>query len=553
MKIKVILALFLTLNLSLAQPNSVSSSQDAALGQGGTFGTIGVNVNPNLTDEDQNTVNTFFHDGLANEILRTECEKEENQDACRDESAYAFNRSTDTSIEAVARMLSVFSLVSGQGGGLAGGSASSGQAGGSSKADACGYIPAGTEAAAQFYQQAQQQQITQDLVLPGSTGTTEDGSTSQTFVNNQRESVFALMRSHKAREDSAQIQFGGWGVTAGCYGLQLAGRGLQGSFSPWTIVKGAAAGGLAAFYKRRYDNQKGYQDTLRNLANRLPSLGDCNPVTERQCYCTHPTTANDPQYCLPQILAARANDNTTVVSCVNNLLEEDPECRCVQNDTCFDRTFRDLTVSGGFGTNSSAAQLLQSNSNVLRGNLAQGGQLATQAEGQLAVAQGNISRALAKAKDLKLTNRKLNNNEQEQSDFLQGLGVPKQIARHFAAQPLNSRTKDLAKKLKSQGFSSRRGSRNYASRKKKNGTNVLYFSGRGLKNRAQRSGRNQRGLKRLSKRKGRKQASSSILQFSTKATAQAQITRDSSKPLFEIISRRYQVSGRSRLNLVGRK
>ena len=496
-------------------------------------------------------MNTFFHDGLASEILRTECEREENQDACRDESAYVFNRSTDTSIEAVARLFSVFSLVGGQAGGLTGG-ASSGQPGASSKADVCGYIPAGTEAAAQFYQQAQQQQITQDLALPAATATTEDGSAPQTFVNNQRESVLALMRSHKAREDSAQIQFGGWGVTAGCYGLQLANRGLQGSFSPWTIVKGAAAAGLASFYRQRYENQKEYQGVLRNLANRLPSLGDCNPVTERQCYCTQPTTANDPTYCLPQILAARANDNTTVVSCVNNLLEEDPECQCVQSDTCFDRTFRDLTVSGGFGTNTNAAQLLQSTTGVLQGNLAQGGEFASQAEAQLAAARGSITRALGTAKDLKLTSRKLNDNEQKQSDFLQGLGVPNRIARHFAAQPLDNRTKAIAKKLKSQGGNSRR-TRSYASRKKKNGANVLYFSGRGLKNRAQASSRNRRGVKRLSKLKGRKKASSSILQFSTKATAQAQITRDSSKPLFEIISRRYQVSGRNRLNLVGKK
>ena len=102
-------------------------------------------------------------------------------------------------------------------------------------------------------------------------------------------------------------------------------------------------------------------------------------------------------------------------------------------------------------------------------------------DGQLATSQSAINQALGRAKGLKLTNRPLSDSEKQQAGFLQDLGVPNKIARHFAAQPLNNKGQQLAKKLRSQSYSPKRYSK---SSRKRNGANVLYFGGRGLKNRS---------------------------------------------------------------------
>ena len=227
---------------------------------------------PNLTDEERYQSETFIHQGLSQREMTEACEKLKDSAACRGQGKTKFLGVDSSLIQGIASAYSMFSGLASASGALGGPSASSAADGAAatekSGVDYCGIIPMAGEQVASFMQQAEQTQIQSQPI---------------TELNAQKEQLYQASRSHGARARSAKIQGSVWGVTTACYGVMVATG--KAALDKKTILKAGAAGFLTLFWMNESKQQKKYESEVKEIADNLPGAGDCNPHTERNCYC----------------------------------------------------------------------------------------------------------------------------------------------------------------------------------------------------------------------------------------------------------------------------
>lgn len=388
--------------------------------------------------------------------------------------------------------------------------------------DYCKYIPAATEAIALFTQK----NTVQVLSAGGETS--------------QKEQLLKAAKSHDGRAEQAQIQAAGWYGGAACYAANAA----AGNFAvdKNLIIKVAAATFLGTIYQSEVANNKEYAKKTRDIANSLPGKGSCNPITENECYCSTPEYANDPNYCQAQIAQRNAPTSFTKVVCTNDELKIDPSCNCVKTNSCFDKFLENqgaatLQIGSAFGTSP-----FKPIASLARGKLEGGTLNSNSFSGTSAIAKKALNEFMSKIPG---DNGPLSLNQKALADAFIEKGLPANVS-HLMAQnppPPSAMNAGLAK---ANGLGSYIEARNAPGR-----NNVLQFSGgNGLGVGGKNNEKKDSGINDLLGKLNNKGATNSkILEFAEKAQARASQISKPDTPIFEIISLRYQTSGRRLLQI----
>lgn len=391
--------------------------------------------------------------------------------------------------------------------------------------DYCKYIPAATEAISVF-----SQKNTVEALNNGA-------------ETSQKEVLLKAAKSHDGRAQQAQIQAVGWYGGAACYAANAA----YGNFAVDTslMVKLGAATLLGTFYQAEVAANKEYAQKTRDIANALPGKGNCNPVTQNDCYCAEIENENDPTYCKAQIAKkAAAASAFTRVACTDSKMQIDPTCTCEKTNNCFDKFLENqgsAELQLGMGYSNSPFKSIAS---IAHGKL-EASTLSTAAyAGTAAIAKKALNDMSSK---LQGNNNPLTLSQKAVADAIASKGIPSNIARLMAqnSPPQSAVDQSMAKVdgLGSYQVASYSGGKN----------NVLDFSGGdglgiGGKKGDKKGGAVDDFLGKLNP-KGGAASNAKILEFAQKAQAQVPQITKSDKPIFEIISIRYQTSGRRLLQL----
>jgi hypothetical protein len=494
----------------------------------------------NLTDAEKVLSEEFIHDGLAQRTYNEAC-KGDNRTLC--EGNDPSNRGMF--IQMIAR---AYGMVVGVMGGKftrrSGGegetttttTTENGDNATTAKADDdkkemndyCRFIAIGTEAFAMFQQQFAQTNLSK---LPHNADTA------------QRDKLLKAAVSHEERAKQAQFQTMGWGATAACYWSMLAFAQLD-----WQL--GLKIGGstlIAGFFHNEIQRQKGYASKIRSLADQMPGKGDCNPITERICYCSQPETMNDATFCVNEMRRRHINETAYMnTTCIDGQMRADPECRCLDSESCFDKRIESSLRGVGFGN--LQMQGIRPIQEMSRGSVTAG--TFNGAGRQVAALNNRLDRS-PEIKKL-LESREVQPAQREGIDVLAGSGVSPTLSKLMAFAPPNAATAENIARFQDASASPEESLGSEVARSV-HGGNARFSGGFGLQDRY---GSNDDGyhnpaadiFKRLNQgNDGDRAPADNVLRFAERAEQNAQITRRPDTPIFEIISNRYRLSAWTRL------
>lgn len=482
-----------------------------------------------LTDQDRFESKVFVHEGLSQRTMDEKCEELKDSAACQGRGKTEFMGMDSTLVQTVARAYSVIGGMMGMGGDafdfeVDGEEAIKENDGEKTKKNYCTMIPAVGEMLAMFNQQTSQNQIQ---------------SQPMTQETAQKETLYRAARSHEARSKSANIQAKVWMATAGCYAAYMAAGSIV---IDWKVIlQFGAATFLWRFWENEAKEQQKYADEVKRIAEELPGKGDCNPHTENHCYCSQKETKYDPVHCLPQLHKRAIANDSFRVPCTDKNMKPDASCDCISREACFDTEFFSDMSAPGFvqfaksSTGKDVGKLLRGE--LTNGNLAAGS------------ANNNAARLLKDMASKIDQNPSLDKKGSAVAKEFEKANIPRPIARLLASRPITPQARQRVAGLSANINDSKK---KYSVAKKSGGTGVLRFNrangkiGAGKK----KSGNNYNNLFNKFKKKNKKgRKRNGVLKFAQKAERAAQISRNKDRPIFEIISRRYQVSGYRRLEI----
>ena len=487
-------------------------------------------VDMDLTDEERYQSQNYVNEHLSHRMMKEECDKLDDPNACFGNGKTEFMGIDSNMVEMVGK---AFTAVVGSMGASAPQQAPAAEAAeGAEGAESgggtqipCQYIAVGTEAAGTLMQQMGQQEISSQM---------NEGDT------NQKKLLYGASNSHEQRASTAQFQGVGYGATAGCFAFNTAKNP-----SPGNILKAAASGFLATFYLTESKRQQDYADKVKAIAEGLPGKGDCNPITEKECYCAQPETQNDPDHCQAYLHDKKIAQDSYRVPCIDGNLGPDMKCTCVGDNDCFDKKyfteidapgFSDF-LSNGFGNEFAG---------MANGEL-KGGSLSSTSAARAAKAN-RLLRNINKLAEENEESSPLSAKQKQQTKVAEDMGIPGPVARLLARQPVTPAVKANIAKLRKGGIGKGFKKYNYA-RGNNRKNNVLRFDGgRGL---ASKKSRNNNSFQRTMPKKGKRSpAANKAMSFAmAKAAEEAEINKRPDTVIFEIISRRYQSSAWRRLDL----
>ena len=454
-----------------------------------------------LTDKERIEALDYTPTGLIQRTKREECAKsEERQSACLGEKAKAFGEYSDALIERVGQSFSIFA----------------GQLGGGATAsrDYCAHIAQLTTVVSQGLQLSEQQGIAPTL----------------NPHNAQKEALYKQARVHRTRGRTAGIETIGWGATTSCYTAMAFRPGQQAHKT--TYLKIGASAFLTYFYNRQRGQHRQYANIVNDIANALPGQGDCNPITERDCYCAQEETAQDPKYCLPPHGKKKAPPKGSIaISCVNAQFQFDPNCDCTSNSTCADQTFRPLFQFPEFSSNTPSAQSLYYAKELANGRYNNA------SLGNSALGQRAFKKALrAMDKNISVENKPLTESQKKTARLLTQSGIPKRMASELSRIALTPQGRSLTGGPNQKAIAHVKTIRRPPTlsmkdpfRKKsthKNTQDILFPR---------------------PKKKEPHKYKDEVIQFATQAENKASVSKDRSKSVFETISYRYQNTGWKKL------
>ncbi|MDC1174067.1 hypothetical protein OAT67_01625 [Bacteriovoracaceae bacterium] len=523
---------------------SISSFSEGAVGN--TRAGEGNTEEMNLTDQDRWESQTYIHEGRAKRLKDEECAKLDDPRTCQgSDPGFKYKGMDSNMVKAISKAYSM----------ILGFTDGSFKAGENAKTetvttektvndkkvtetteekqdqqDYCKYVAMGGEAIAMFQQQAAQQNLVN----------LDNGN--QNSI--QKKSLEKAARSHRERSKTAKMQEMTWGATTACYtwyAAQAFMGNIQHSFGLWAKLAGAYL--LFDFYGTEKDKQQEYADQVKAIADKLPGPGDCNAITDTDCYCAEKSTMYDPR-CMPFVQKRKMANTSYAVPCLDKEMKADVQCQCIDEESCFDsRFFQDINGPGlGNFLNSPIGSQFKA---LTRGEY-QGGRVDT--------TSGRNTSAIKKAID-DLMDKKggpadpdLNKDQMEEAKLIASGGIPLGLAKTLASTPFDKNAQKQYAKFKNRFNRPIK----YNAKSKKNGPKVLTFSGgSGLRPNKKKTRNNGMDFSKMFNKNKKKKANSNgkVLNFAGEASRQAQISKNTDRPIFDIISRRYRVSGWRRLEL----
>ncbi len=398
------------------------------------------------------------------------------------------------------------------------------------KNDLCVYIPMAMEMVA-----------TTTLQVQGDNIASEQAETIK-LENQQMEAFYQSGRMQHSRKTVADMQFYSWGATAVCY----AGYMVAGAVTDFKLLaKTAGAALLATYYKTKSKRHKRAEAYFNFMATKFSNMkGKCNPITEKQCYCSLESRTNEP-YCMPPNWKSRAEQPGQIIGCVDTALKEDPDCKCLQRNDCFDVRVRKISGYADFGP-SMFGPALDNSSPIFAGryNTSSMNNLADQ---QLAAVRRLLKK---KAGDLpsKVGKVNLNPSQMTQAQKYAKLGFPVRLARQMASTPSSAKGKSMVAKLK--GNSAKKGLARMK-RYSRSGGRVVNYGANRKKGKTTKAKAAYNPFAKFGKgKKDKKKQTGQIMNFAERAREKAQIQKDTGRPIFEIISHRYRVSTWRKFNVM---
>ena len=387
--------------------------------------------------------------------------------------------------------------------------------------DYCQYVPAVTEGIASFKQQSAQKNL---LNAP----------TNQ--ITAQKDALYKVARSHLERAENHQIQTYGWGATTACYTGYVVFGAVD--LDNWMLyVRLAAAGFLTYFFHEEAKAHRNYHKQVKGIADRLPGPGDCNPITQPDCFCSKETFSESDgplfkEYCHPGLVGMPNAPTPYRVPCVDQEMDADPECLCISEEACFpDKYFTpiDMPPFNGFKNSSLGGNVR----NLARGRASPAVLRSGEGVSKAKRAMKNIDFDKVPMPD------DLTPEQIEQAKAGEALGMPRPLATLLASRPLSKAAKARFYKMRNRG----RGNRRFAVRSSPAKKKAWKFkNARGFSDKAKSKKDPYDLIKKLGKKKKRKKTNNNrILQFSKQARNRAQISRDKNANIFEIITHRYRV------------
>lgn len=500
----------LTLALTLAfQPVWAQSIDD-------TFSSSGAG----LSDADMRAANNYYNQGMADKILADNCAKLKN--GCNDTTSKPGNVLGGFE-EVLPQLYAVMGTISATGaaGGLGKIKMKGTDADGKQKekSDLCIYIPMAGEAVAAFGQKQAETQIQ---------------SQAQTAADQQRASLYAVADIQKNRAKTAKIQATIYGATGACYVAYLATGAV---FNAQLGIKMGASLAMSAIFFKKAANHEKYAKALREIADKLPKAGECNPYTATSCFCSQDSAStSDPsnynRFCVPKAIANNGAAGTqTACATVNtdNTVQVDASCACKTTNTCV--TTQLGTLGGQIGLSGiaftdPASALSSLDGTITSGTIASADSLNAKTNQVLAKNDGSISRIdpTGKAKSI--------------ADKLKDLGVPQNLAGAIASA---RGTGTMPAELASEANPAISGT--VAAAAPSSAQIPSYNNGGYARSLGNGGGENSYvdPLAAL-QNKGEKPSAVQIETFAEKAIREAEITKDTSRNLFDIISSRYRSS-----------
>lgn len=389
--------------------------------------------------------------------------------------------------------------------------------------DMCALIPGVTDLAANTMQGMENQQIQQSVQAQPTAP--------------QAESFYALARSQRSRKKTSNTQMYGWGATAGCYTAYWA----TGSMMDLSLgIKLGLSVAAATFYGIKAKHHGDKADLLDKLGDSFNKAGECNPHTDTQCFCNEESSVvtdlpNYQKYCIPEAYVHKDKPMDQIVSCIDAQGKPDPECKCKKRRACIDATISKEAIRVGLNPtvmNDATGGLTPFANGFADSNLGPG------LEQTLAMAK----KALKSYKPKKIPSLRGNKKAQKMAKELAKLGIPKGLSTQIAATkfPNSGSTglpafaaSDLAQEFGNKTAAFSKGVRNDP--KFKSGGSVRSGKSGGSENPFAFS----RGG--ASKGKGGVQIGNDLSSLANKAAMDADITKDSSRGIFDILSHRYKI------------
>ncbi len=401
------------------------------------------------------------------------------------------------------------------------------------KQDVCAMIPMVTEMGAGAYQAANQNTIM----------TQTQQAQAQSAADAQTENMYAIARMHDTRKQSANIQGVGWGATSACYAVVMMG-GAAVDFK--LVAKGATSVLFTVFYGLKAKNHEDWSTKMTDRANKLKTLlnaKNCDPVREKNCYCSMPSTKYDPQYCLKKPKNAKSPKIADNI-CVGGNAQVDPDCECRNTGSCFDQVLAGQMGQMNLG-NTYMQGVIKDVSKITNSGLDYS-TLDNGSFGNLAVGKNALK---LKEKEINQLLTPLNDTQKADARFMMERGLPAAAAALLARMPETEQSKQLANQLRS-GFTSNKALVAYAPTNRGSEQSSLHFnqnrpkSGRGY-NDSENYVKNGSGSNKTMN-------DTQVLNFAQKAQREAEIRKSPETPIFDIISYRYRSSAWKSLDVMSK-
>ncbi len=532
-----------------------------------------------LTDEDQKLSQDFVHEGLAEKIRQEECKGMEEE--CKGEAGD--ERFLGIPNEMITLVGQAYTMIIGAGGSKLTLSDKAYEAAkakdpmvSNEKQDYCAYIPMASEMLAKFKQTSEQENL-KNLPAEGETV--------------QKQELLKASASHKARSETSTIQAVGYGSASACYVGMVAAGGVA---ITSVVVKLPACGILTAFHTTNSIRQGKIAERIKKIADKMPGKGYCNPITERECYCDAykelkkdqelavkenekrreeikeerkdgtlekigsfiglskkkpqfvekvviVDEAGADKYCRPQLHQNDVAEDSLRVSCVDQKMQLDPFCKCKGQNACFDQQF--VKFSTDITPEMFATSGLGDFSSLTRGEL-RGGRVGSAGFSRNAVRTKSLLKqfALKYPASGDIDPRGLSLAKMAEDTF----GVPKELAAHLTKTPPTAADREAGKKVVGSDI----GGRMRVAQESDDNSNVLAF-GQQSGARPQRMPGAQDQGQEVKMQRGKASESGDILDFAKKAEAKAEINQRSEGNIFNLISKRYQISSPRYLQLEG--
>ncbi len=514
-----------------------------------------------LTDSEQNQANNYFHSGIAGDYLKEECGKLKKefktQLGCNDETGAPgqvlggnLGGVLEEMIPRLYGMIGMVSMATG-GGSIAMKTGKATEAvkadpsttppteakpasdGTEKKKDVCIYIPMAGEAISQVSQQVSERNIQQQMT---------DKQKQNSMSDQQKESLYAVANVHKTRAKTAMMQATVFGATAACYTAYIAkGAVVTGKDGAMMIIKVGAAALVSAIYIKKASNHKKYAEAVKKVADKLPGDGDCNPFTQTQCFCAEKTSQKaDPtnfvKVCVPPELANNGNANPNAIPCAtiqNGQAQVDTSCSCKRNNSCLNGQLSARAASIDFGGVNMADPLRLLNE--MNGEFD-----AERVEPILGSINARSKKAISGLSVPDVPSVTLNDKNRQIAKELNNGGMPARVAAFAAGSNMGSVTPAMAVS----GAIGNLPPIEQDSSESRKGTSYNPSSGSGSSNR----GSSKTDFSNPFAKGGKPEAVQ-IETFAEQAFAQAEITKDTSVGIFDLISNRYRRSAWNKFDL----